>query len=226
VVGAEALLRWRHPTRGLLPATDVVRLAEDSGLIVPLGLRTLALGLDAALTPWMRERGWVAVNVSGHQLGRGQLPAAVRAALDERRLEPDRLHVEITETALAHASDEAIREVHEIAEMGVSIALDDFGTGYSSLAYLKYFPLAALKIDRSFVRDVGTDPDAVPIVEAIIALARKLKLDIVAEGVEHESQRRFLIHGGCSSLQGFLLGRPLPIDDFENLYSAAGIGHA
>ncbi|MBW8902253.1 MAG: EAL domain-containing protein [Massilia sp.] len=123
-------------------------------------------------------------------------------------------------------TEEVTQRMHELRSYGICFSLDDFGTGYSSLAYLKYFPLASLKIDRSFVRDVGTGPDAVPIVEAIIALARKLKLDIVAEGVEHESQRKFLIHGGCSSLQGFLLGRPLPIDDFEHRYSAAGIGHA
>jgi EAL domain-containing protein (putative c-di-GMP-specific phosphodiesterase class I) len=116
--------------------------------------------------------------------------------------------------------------MHELCDQGVQFSLDDFGTGYSSLSYLKRFPLAALKIDRSFVHDVHIDPDAAPIVEAIIALANSLKLDIVADGVEHEEQRSFLIEGGCCALQGFLLGRPMPIEDFERIYRAAGVGHA
>jgi EAL domain-containing protein (putative c-di-GMP-specific phosphodiesterase class I) len=115
---------------------------------------------------------------------------------------------------------------YELRAHGICFSLGDLGTGYSSLAYLKCFPLAALKIDRSFVRDVGTNPESVSIVEAIIALARKLKLDIVAEGVEDEAQRNFLIHGGCSSMQGFLLGRPVPIAEYEHIYSADWIVHA
>jgi EAL domain-containing protein (putative c-di-GMP-specific phosphodiesterase class I) len=116
--------------------------------------------------------------------------------------------------------------MHELCRLGLCFSLDDFGTGYSSLAYLKRFPLAALKIDRSFVHDVDVDPEAAPIVEAIIALGRSLKLEIVAEGVERETQRSFLVKGGCSALQGYLLGRPMPIRDFEHMYSASGMGHA
>jgi EAL domain-containing protein (putative c-di-GMP-specific phosphodiesterase class I) len=116
--------------------------------------------------------------------------------------------------------------MHALCDHGVHFSLDDFGTGYSSLAYLKRFPLSALKIDRSFVHDVHLDPDAAPIVEAIIALARKLKLGIVAEGVEHEAQRCFLVDGGCGTLQGYLLGPPVPMWEFERMYSSAGIGHA
>jgi EAL domain-containing protein (putative c-di-GMP-specific phosphodiesterase class I) len=114
----------------------------------------------------------------------------------------------------------------DLCSHGVRFSLDDFGTGYSSLAYLKRFPLVALKIDRSFVHDVHVDPDAAPIVEAIIALAKRLKLDVVAEGVEHEDQRNFLVGGGCGTLQGFLLGRPMPIEDFERRYGTTGRGHA
>jgi len=211
VVGAEALLRWHHPSRGQLPATDVVRLAEESGLIVPLGLRTLALGLDAATTPWMRARGWVAVNVSGHQLGRGQLPAAVRSALDERNLDPERLHVEITETALAHASDEAIREVHEIAEMGVSIALDDFGTGYSSLSLLRDLPISVVKIDRSFIAPIAEERRAAALVRSLVVMCDSLGIGTVAEGVETPDQRAVVSALGCDHAQGFLFGRPVDL---------------
>jgi len=123
--------------------------------------------------------------------------------------------------------EQITERMHALRAHGIGFSLDDFGTGYSSLACLKRFPLAALKIDRLFVRDVGTDPESGPIVEAISALGRKLKLEIVAEGAEHEAQRSFPIHGGCSSTQEYLLGRPLPMDEFERMYgAAAGIGRA
>lgn len=152
--------------------------------------------------------------------------AAVADILDGTGAPAERLCLELTESVFAEDMLEITQRMHELRTHGLCFSLDDFGTGYSSLAYLKCFPLAALKIDRSFVRDVGTNPESGPIVEAIIALARKLNLDIVAEGVEDEAQRNFLIHGGCSSMQGFLLGRPLPIAEFEHLYSADWIGHA
>jgi EAL domain-containing protein (putative c-di-GMP-specific phosphodiesterase class I) len=135
------------------------------------------------------------------------------------------LYLELTESVFAENMLEITQRMHELRSQGISFSLDDFGTGYSSLAYLKLFPLSALKIDRSFVRDVGIDPASAPIVEAIIALAHKLKLETVAEGVEHEAQRKFLVHGGCSSLQGYLLGRPIPMAEFEHVYCAAGVGH-
>jgi EAL domain-containing protein (putative c-di-GMP-specific phosphodiesterase class I) len=138
----------------------------------------------------------------------------------------ERLCLELTESVFAENMQEITQRMHEIRAQGIYFSLDDFGTGYSSLAYLNRFPLAALKIDRSFVRDVGSESGSTSIVEAIIALGRKLKLDIVAEGVENEAQRAFLVRGGCSSMQGFLLGAPLPMAEFEHVYSAAGIGHA
>ena len=116
--------------------------------------------------------------------------------------------------------------MHDLRSQGICFSLDDFGTGYSSLAYLQRFPLSVLKIDRSFVRNIDSDTGSATIVEAIIALARKLKLEIVAEGVEQEAQRDFLVDGGCSSMQGYLLGRPVPMAQFEHMYSATGIGHA
>jgi EAL domain-containing protein (putative c-di-GMP-specific phosphodiesterase class I) len=166
------------------------------------------------------------VNVSVHQMRNPDFPAAVADALDETGARADHLCLELTESVFAEDTHEITQRMHELRAMGISFSLDDFGTGYSSLAYLKVFPITALKIDRSFVRDVDTNPESAPIVEAIIALARKLELEIVAEGVEHEAQRNFLIRRGCSSLQGFLLGRPLPMAEFEHMYSAAGVGHA
>jgi hypothetical protein len=162
------------------------------------------LGTDPGTAGWIVLRRWL-------DAAPGRISNGNRLAHGPETVRP---HCRLTE------------RMHELRAHGICFSLDDFGTGYSSLAYLKSFPLAALKIDRSFVRDVGTNPESAPIVEAIIALARKLKLDIVAEGVEDEAQRNFLIHGGCSSMQGFLLGRPLPIAEFEHLYSAAWIGHA
>jgi EAL domain-containing protein (putative c-di-GMP-specific phosphodiesterase class I) len=183
-----------------------------------------------ALARWHRDptlrRLKLAVNVSVHQMRDPGFPAVVADVLGSTGAPADRLCLELTESVFAENRQEITQRMHALRALGIRFSLDDFGTGYSSLAYLKYFPLTSLKIDRSFVRDVGIDPDSAPIVEAIIALARKLKLEIVAEGVEHEAQRNFLIRGGCSSMQGFLLGRPLPMDEFEHLYSAAGIGHA
>jgi len=216
-VGAETLLRWRHPVRGLLLPDAIVPLAEESGLIVPLGLCTLGLSLDAATIPWMRRRGWVAVNVSGRQLGRGQLPDAIRSALDQRGLAPDRLHVEITETALAHASAPAIREVHEIAEMGVSIALDDFGTGYSSLSLLRDLPISVVKIDRSFIAPIAEDRRAAALVRSLVVMCDSLGISTVAEGVETPDQRAVISALGCHHAQGYLFGRPIDIAELTEV---------
>jgi diguanylate cyclase (GGDEF)-like protein/PAS domain S-box-containing protein len=215
VVGAESLLRWQHPTLGLLPPDEVVPIAEESGLIVPLGLRTLDLGLDAATGPWMRRHGWVAVNVSGRQLGRGQLPTAIRSALEARHLDPERLHVEITETALAHASEKAIREVHEIAEMGVSIALDDFGTGYSSLSLLRDLPISVVKIDRSFIAPIAEERRAAALVRSLVVMCDSLGIGTVAEGVETPDQRAVVSALGCDHAQGFLFGRPVDVRELD-----------
>ncbi|MGJ7917829.1 EAL domain-containing protein [Massilia sp. LXY-6] len=229
LVGAEALVRWQRDGHGMIGPDHFIGFAEESGLIRPLGEHIL-IESCRALARWQRDptlgRLTLAVNVSVHQLRDPDFPAAVAAILDATGARAERLCLELTESVFAESMHEITQRMHDLRTQGVSFSLDDFGTGYSSLAYLKSFPLAALKIDRSFVRDVGIDPDSVPIIEAIIALARKLKLEIVAEGVEQEAQRNFLIRGGCSSMQGFLLGPPLPMDEFEHLYSAAGVGHA
>jgi diguanylate cyclase (GGDEF)-like protein/PAS domain S-box-containing protein len=229
LVGAEVLLRWQRGDHDLIGPDHFIGFAEESGLILPLGEYVLKESCRA-LARWHCDptlgRLKLAVNVSVHQMRDPGFPAAVADILSSTGALPQRLYLELTESVFAENMQDITQRMHELRSQGICFSLDDFGTGYSSLAYLKRFPLAALKIDRSFVRDVGIDPDSAPIVEAIIALAHKLKLEIVAEGVEHEAQRNFLIHGGCSSMQGFLLGRPLPMAEFEHLYSTAGIGHA
>ena len=229
LVGAEVLVRWRRADGALLGPDDFIGVAESSGLILPLGQYVLDESCRA-LARWRADRTVgkleLAVNISAHQLHSADFTGRVAGALLATGAPPDKLCLELTESVLAHNVAEVIERMRALCKQGVHFSLDDFGTGYSSLAYLKRFPLSALKIDRSFVHDVHLDPDAAPIVEAIIALARKLKLDIVAEGVEHEAQRSFLVGGGCGTLQGYLLGRPVPIWEFERTYSSAGIGHA
>ncbi|WBS01968.1 EAL domain-containing protein [Pseudoduganella sp. SL102] len=229
VVGAEVLVRWQRGDHELIGPDQFIGFAEESGLILPLGEHILKESC-LALARWHLDpnlgRLKLAVNVSVHQMRDPCFPAAVAAILDGTGARPERLYLELTESVFAEDMHEISQRMHELRSQGICFALDDFGTGYSSLAYLKRFPLSALKIDRSFVRDLGVDPGSASIVEAIIALARKFKLDIVAEGVEEEAQRDFLFDGGCSSMQGYLLGRPIPIAEFEHAYGAAGIGHA
>ncbi|WP_084677141.1 sensor domain-containing protein [Massilia niastensis] len=229
LAGAEVLLRWRRADGELLGPDEFIGLAESSGLIVPLGQYVLEESCRM-LARWRADRTLgklkLAVNVSAHQLRSADFPRMVADILLETGAPAEKLCLELTESVFAENVAEIIAHMHELRSQGVHFSLDDFGTGYSSLAYLRRFPLTALKIDRSFVHDVHLDPDAVPIIEAIIALARKLKLEIVAEGVEHEAQRSFLTDGGCSTLQGYLLGRPMPIQEFEEMYGSAGIDNA
>jgi len=212
-MGYEALIRWQHPQRGLLDPDDFLPMAEQTGLIAPLGWRMVDLCCQAAADQrltggWSR---WVAVNVSGSQLGRAQLALAVRSALDVANLPPDRLHLEITETALVEASPAAIKEVREVADMGVRIALDDFGTGYSSLSLLRDLPVSIVKIDRSFIKPIASDRNARAIVRSVIGLCGELGVTTVGEGVETEEQITSLRALGATLAQGFLLGRPAPL---------------
>jgi len=212
-VGYEALIRWRHPEKGMLEPDEFLPMAEQTGLIAPLGWRMLELCCRAAADPrltggWSR---WVAVNVSGSQLGRGQLASAVRSALDAAGLPPDRLHLEITETALVEASPSAIKEVREVADLGVRIALDDFGTGCSSLSLLRDLPVGTVKIDRSFVKPIVSDRSARAIVRSVITLCREMGVATVGEGVETDEQITSLRALGATLAQGYLLGRPAPL---------------
>jgi len=223
LIGAEALARWEHGEHGLVGPREFIGQAEASGLIVPLGRQVLEEGCRA-LARWSRDpllgRLKLSINVSVHQLRDPDFPATVIALLADSGVSAGKLCLELTESVFADNTQELIGRMQQLRDQGVAFTLDDFGNGYSSLAYLMRFPLAALKIDRSFVRDAGDN--SATIVEAIVALARKLKLEVVAEGVEHEAQRAFMVDCGCDALQGYLLGRPVPLPEFERMYGATG----
>lgn len=212
-VGYEALIRWRHELDGLLDPDDFLPIAEQAGLIVPLGWWMLSVSClaakDVRLTDgWSR---WVAVNASASQLGRGQLLDEIRRALDASELPPERLHLEITESALVSASPAVVKEVREVSDLGVRIALDDFGTGYSSLSLLRDLPVSTVKIDRSFVTPIATDQATRAIVRSVIGLCQELNITTVAEGIETQEQLTSLRALGCNLGQGYLLGRPRPL---------------
>ncbi len=211
VINVEALLRWRHPKRGLVAPDEFIPLAEETGLIKPLGewvLRTACAQAQAWRDMDLPVFG-VSVNLSSGQLKRGFSRETVAAILEETGLSPDLLTFEITESLIMEDTEEAITYLHAIKEMGVGLSIDDFGTGYSSLNYLKRFPVDSVKIDRSFVRDVTVDPEDASLADAIIALAHNLGLKVIAEGVETKEQLDFLQSRGCDLYQGYYLGRPM-----------------
>ncbi len=213
LVGHEAFVRWEHRTHGLLPPDRFLELAESSGLIRSLGGWMLMQACQDAAddAAGLVPQGWVAVNVSPSQLARAGFVADVTRALTSTGLSPERLHLEVTETALITASDTLTAELRELSDLGVRIALDDFGTGYSSLSLLRQFPVQLVKIDRSFVEPVLSDPSARAIVKAVLSMCRDLGLPTVAEGIENTAQLDLLRALGCSHGQGFLFGRPIPL---------------
>lgn len=221
--GAEGLVRWRRDDGTLGMPGEFIGLLEDTGLIVALGLQMIEQGC-AALARWASNPVLgnikLAVNVSVQQLRDPRFLESVAAALLDSGANPRRLQLEITESVFAEDLAITAERMHALRALGLEFALDDFGTGYSSLAYLKRLPLSTLKIDRAFVKDVEADPHGAPIVEAIVALAHKLGLSTVAEGVETEAQRAFLRSCGCDTLQGYLLARPMPPEEFERRYGA------
>ena len=211
VTGYEALLRWRHPVRGLVSPADFIPLTEEIGLIVPLGAWVLRQAcLDAARWP---DHMKVAVNISSVQFRHPGLVEAVISALAASSIAASRLELEITETVLLNEDDGTLGALHRLRDIGVHISLDDFGTGYSSLSYLRMFPFDKIKIDQSFVRNLDTDASAKPIVKAITGLARNLGIDTTAEGVETQEQLDWLQAQGCNEVQGFLISRPMPVKD-------------
>jgi diguanylate cyclase (GGDEF)-like protein/PAS domain S-box-containing protein len=211
VRGYEALLRWRHPQRGLLAPGGFIGLAEQSGLILPIGEWVLRMACHQ-LVQWGRRDATqglsISVNVSARQFRQRDFVEQVIAVMDETGVNPQRLKLELTESLLISEVEDAIRKMEELRARGVRFLLDDFGTGYSSLNYLKRLPLDSLKIDQSFVRDVLTDPNDAAIVRTIITLAQSMDLQTVAEGVETQGQRDFLRDNGCTLFQGYLFGRP------------------
>ena len=219
VRSAEALLRWRHPTRGMVPPNVFIPVAEETGLILPLGewvlrqaCRQLREWLDAGMSPVR-----IAVNLSAKQFHDADLAAIVRSALNDARLQPGYIELELTESALMCNPEESARTLESLSAMGVHISIDDFGTGYSSLSYLRRFPLDKLKIDRSFIRDLLVSADDACIVRAIISLAHSLRLRVVAEGVETHQQLEFLRELGCDQYQGYYCSPAVPADQFVAL---------
>ncbi len=215
VVGVEALVRWRHPQRGLIGPSEFIPVAEECGLILPLGHWVL-LTACRQVRSWLDQgvdMGEMAVNISAHQFRQPEFARSVRAILAETGVCAKRLELEITESTVMHGVDEAIRTLAELKEMGVKLAIDDFGTGYSSLAYLRRFPLDRLKIDRSFLADVDSDPDAASLLTSIVLLGRSLGLQLVAEGVENFAQAEFLRTLECERVQGFHFYQPASAEE-------------
>lgn len=215
-IGAEALLRWEHPQQGLLLPDRFIGLAEKTGLIIPIGewvlieaCRQMRQWLDQGYQDWR-----MAVNLSAIQFCHAGLVESVARALQHSGLPANCLTLEITETTAMHDADASLTVLQRLSDMGVDLSIDDFGTGYSSLMYLKRLPANELKIDRGFVRDLEQDSDDAAIVSAIVALGQALGLRIVAEGVETDKQQAFLTRLGCDSLQGYLLGQPVPAEQF------------
>ena len=214
--GVEALVRWQHPERGLIPPGDFVPVAEETGLIIGVGEWVLRRACQD-LASWRDEYDWatglrVTVNVSAKQVEERELTATVESALRDAALPAGLVGIEITEGLLLDESRAPLEALSALKRLGVRLLLDDFGTGYSSLSYLSRFPVDVLKVDRSFVRDLGSRADTTPIVTAIVALARGLRLDVIAEGVETEEQRDTLRELGCDYAQGFLMARPMPAE--------------
>ncbi len=220
VTGCEALLRWRHPTRGMVSPAEFIPLAEETGLIIELGEWVLRKACaDAA--KWPKDIR-LAVNVSPLQFKSGTLALKVAAALAESGLAPDRLELEITEAVLIRDDEEALSVLHQLRDLGVRIALDDFGTGYSSLSYLRRFPFDKVKIDRSFVHDIAEAQGSSPIIEAVVHMAMARCMTTTAEGVETEEQRDILRKLGCHEMQGYLFSPAVPVERLANLFPSKG----
>ncbi len=216
VLGVEALLRWQHSLRGLVSPVDFIPVAEETGLIVPIGEWVLRRACEDAIR-WAQsgiEDVNVAVNLSARQFRQGDLQQTVEGLLYELQFDPNRLELEITESLLMDDTEASQVALYDLKALGLAIYLDDFGTGYSSLAYLKKFPIDGLKIDRSFIRDIPGDSDDEAITRAIVALSAALRLKVVAEGVETQAQLDFLLREGCDEVQGFLFSKPLPYEQF------------
>ncbi|MDX2422193.1 MAG: EAL domain-containing protein [Amphritea sp.] len=223
-LGAEVLIRWQHPERGLVSPLDFIALAEDTGVILPIGQWVLDT-VCAQLKTWEQDpltRDIVlAINVSAKQLHQVDFVGQVLATLQRHGTNPTRLKLELTESMLIDNIQDVIAKMTALKKAGISFSLDDFGTGYSSLQYLKMLPLEQLKIDQSFVRDIATDRDDRTIVRTIITMAASLGINVIAEGVATVEQHRFLLDNGCLHFQGYLFSKPVPIEAFETLLKKA-----
>ena len=217
-LGAEALLRWNHPERGIISPFSFISLAEETRLILPIGQWVLDTAC-AQLKTWQQnpltQNLMLAVNVSVRQFRQKDFVAQVLATVARHDINPARLKLELTEGMLVDSIDDIITKMDALNKIGIRFTLDDFGTGYSSLQYLKKLPLFQLKIDQSFVRDIVIDVSDRTIVRMIVTMAHNLKVDVIAEGVETEEQHELLLAEGCTKFQGYLFGKPMPIEQFQ-----------
>jgi EAL domain-containing protein (putative c-di-GMP-specific phosphodiesterase class I) len=218
VLGAEVLLRWQHPERGMVLPGDFIPLCEDTGLIVPMGRWVLETAC-AQLKDWAAQPEFAAltlsVNVSARQFRQSDFVQQVQDTVRASGARAERLKLELTESLMVDNMDETVAKMDALHALGIAISLDDFGTGYSSLSYLQRLPLKQLKIDHSFVRDLLVDHKDAAIAQTVIHLAHNLGLEVIAEGVESAQQQAFLVACGCALFQGYLFSRPLPVGDFE-----------
>jgi predicted signal transduction protein with EAL and GGDEF domain len=211
ITGVEALVRWQHPELGMVPPAQFIALAEETGLITPIGewvLRTACAEAQGWVANGMPSIS-VAVNLSARQFARDELATSIMQVLRETGLDPRLLELEITESTVMHNADRAAAVLQQLKQLGVRVAIDDFGTGYSSLSYLKRFPISSVKIDRSFVLDLPDDKDDAAITQAVIAMAHSLRLRVIAEGVETSEQYRFLEEHHCDEMQGNYFSKPV-----------------
>ena len=222
LVGAEALLRWIHPDRGFISPAEFIPLAEESGLIVPIGLWVMDTAC-AQLKKWEENANTrdmtLAVNVSAKQFQQADFVDSISSIVHKHQINPTRLKIELTESTILDNVDDTTEKMHQLKKLGIFFSMDDFGTGYSSLAYLQRLPLNQLKIDQSFVRDISDDENDATIVRAIISLGINLGLNVIAEGVETAEQRRFLIAHDCYVFQGYLFSKPVPIEGLQALFN-------
>ncbi len=220
IVGVEALVRWFDPKRGMVSPAEFIPLAEETGLILPIGAWVLETACQQLAT-WAEQPAMahlsIAVNVSARQFRESNFVSQILATLERTRANPQRLKLELTESVLIADAEDVIVKMNALKAIGIGFAIDDFGTGYSSLSYLKRLPLERLKIDQGFVRNILMDPDDAAISRAIIAMATSMGLGVIAEGVETEAQRDFLTSLGCHAFQGYLFSKPLPVAEFEAL---------
>jgi diguanylate cyclase (GGDEF)-like protein len=222
VIGVEALIRWRHPTRGILAPAEFIPLAEQTGLIVPIGRWVLGEACRQAAA-WHAQGHHIgmSVNISARQLDTDELIDDVRQALHDYALDPTALTLEITETALMRDPEATVKRLRSLKQLGVRIAIDDFGTGYSSLAYLRQFPADALKIDRSFIKSIADSEQSAALIHTLVQLGKTLQIETLAEGIEDQIQLETLQREHCDHGQGFLFSRPLDVDDIEAFLAAA-----
>jgi EAL domain-containing protein (putative c-di-GMP-specific phosphodiesterase class I) len=221
-VGVEALVRWNHPERGIVPPTEFVPTAEHSGLIVRLDEWVLKRACETALR-WPDIS--LAVNLSPSNFHHSDMMARLTRVLDETGFDPHRLEIEITESTLLNATPEVLGQLAEMRQIGIRIVLDDFGTGYSSLGYLRRFPVDKIKIDKSFVQNLGITEEAAAIIECVARLGRALGLTVTAEGVENKEQHRFVRAAGCHQLQGFLFSKAVSGENITEMLRPGNTVH-